>query len=112
MGREKTKARNSGPPIGEAVLCDLTLYVAGTSPRSLQAIKNVKRLCERQFPGRYKLRIIDIYQQPHEAREAQIVVVPTLIRNRPTPRRLFIGDMAVETDIAGGTGGSQAEVIG
>jgi len=72
----------------------LRLYVAGMSPRSIQAIENVKRLCEENMPGRYQLDIIDIYQQPIFAKEGQIVAAPTLIKELPPPISKMIGDMS------------------
>ncbi len=43
---------------------DLRLYVAGMDPKSVQAIDNIKRVCEEYLPGRYQLEVIDIYQYP------------------------------------------------
>jgi circadian clock protein KaiB len=40
----------------------LRLYVSGTSPRSGQAIANVRLLCDEFLFGRYDLEVIDIYQ--------------------------------------------------
>lgn len=72
----------------------LRLYVTGATPRSLRAIQSIKRLCEEHLEGRYKLQVIDIYQQPTLAKGDQIVAVPTLIKQLPSPLRKFIGDMA------------------
>jgi circadian clock protein KaiB len=72
----------------------LTLYVTGMRPRSQQAIENVRRLCEEHLAGRYQLQIIDIYQQPAFAQEAQIVAAPTLVKSLPPPLRRIIGDMS------------------
>ena len=72
----------------------LRLYVTGITPKSQQAIANVKRICEEHLKGRYELEIIDIYQQPALARGEQIVATPTLIKKIPVPLRRFIGDMA------------------
>ncbi len=101
MMRPNPKSPGRSEPPDDVVFCELSLYVAGTSSRSLRTIRNVKRVCERQFPGRYKLRIVDIYQQPEEAAAGQIVAVPTLVRNQPEPKRIFIGDMAREADVSG-----------
>lgn len=72
----------------------LRLYVSGMSPNSVQAIENVRKLCNEHLAGRYDLEIIDIYQQPSAAREGQIVAAPTLIKELPLPLRKFIGDMS------------------
>jgi circadian clock protein KaiB len=72
----------------------LRLYVTGATPKSLRAIQNIKQLCDEHLQGRYRLEVVDIYQQPTLAKGDQIVAVPTLIKHLPTPLRKFIGDMA------------------
>ena len=72
----------------------LRLYVAGTTPRSLMAVSNIKKICEEHLQGRYDLEVIDIYQQPTLAKGEQIIAAPTLIKKLPLPLRKFIGDMA------------------
>ncbi|HWQ18166.1 MAG TPA: circadian clock KaiB family protein [Methanotrichaceae archaeon] len=72
----------------------LHLYVAGMGPKSIQAIENIKAICEEYLPGRYELEIIDVYQQPVLAKEGQIVAAPTLIKELPPPLRKLIGSMA------------------
>jgi circadian clock protein KaiB len=72
----------------------LKLYVAGGSPKSVNAIANIKKLCEATLQGRYVLEVIDLYQQPQLAQGEQIIVVPTLIRKLPPPLRRIIGDMS------------------
>lgn len=72
----------------------LTLYVTGMRPRSQRAIENIRQLCDEHLAGRYDLQIIDIYQQPALAEDAQIVAAPTLIKSLPPPLRRIIGDMS------------------
>jgi circadian clock protein KaiB len=81
------------------VLC---LYIAGLTPRSTLAVERIRAICERYLAGRYELTVIDLYLHPEAARQAQIVVVPTLVRQIPLPMRLFIGDMADEKRILSG----------
>jgi circadian clock protein KaiB len=72
----------------------LRLYVAGMGPKSVQAIDNIKRICEEYLPGKYQLEVIDIYQSPIFAKDSQIVAAPTLIKELPAPMRKLIGSMA------------------
>ena len=72
----------------------LRLYVTGMTPRSTQAIRSIKGICEEHLNGRYDLEVIDIYQQPSLAKGEQIIATPTLIKKLPLPLRKFIGDMA------------------
>jgi circadian clock protein KaiB len=79
---------------GEAQAFVLRLYVSGSSPRSIHAVKNMHAICERHLEGRYRLDVIDIYQQPALAAAAQIVVTPTLVKEAPAPVRLLVGTLA------------------
>src|SRR5256885_13833829 len=72
----------------------LRLYVTGTTPKSIRAITNIKRICEEHLKGRYTLEVVDLYQQPILAKGEQIIADPTLIKSMPLPLRKFIGDMA------------------
>ena len=71
----------------------LTLYVTGTSRRSIQSIEAIKSLCEQHLPGRYDLEVVDLYQQPRKAKDDQIFAAPTLIKKLPPPYRRLIGDL-------------------
>jgi circadian clock protein KaiB len=73
---------------------ELRLYVSGCTPKSARAIADFQRLCQEHLPGRCDVEIIDIYQQPERAVEAQIVAVPTLIKSAPGPLRRLIGSLA------------------
>jgi circadian clock protein KaiB len=64
------------------------------TPKSTQAISNIKKICEEYLKGRYDLQVIDIYQQPALAKGEQIIAAPTLIKKLPLPLRRFIGDMS------------------
>jgi circadian clock protein KaiB len=72
----------------------LRLYVAGQTPRSLRAVANIQRICAEQLQGKYRLEVIDLYQQPQLAKGEQIVAVPALIKRLPEPLRMIIGDMS------------------
>ncbi|PKN62990.1 MAG: circadian clock protein KaiB [Deltaproteobacteria bacterium HGW-Deltaproteobacteria-15] len=80
----------------------LRLYVAGTAPRSKEAIRSVTEICEENLAGRYDLQVIDLYEQPALAKSEQIVAVPTLIKKRPEPMRKLIGSMADKEKILAG----------
>lgn len=77
----------------------LRLYVSGATPRSTNAIANLKAICERELAGRYDLEVVDIYQQPELVKKEQIVAVPTLIKMLPLPIRCLIGDLSEEDKV-------------
>ena len=70
------------------------LFVAGSSPVSVRAITNIKRICEEHLKGRYELDIVDINQQPSRAFDEQLLAAPTLIKKLPVPVRRVIGDLS------------------
>ncbi|MDQ1425111.1 MAG: circadian clock protein KaiB [Acidimicrobiaceae bacterium] len=72
----------------------LRLYVAGQSPKSLQAITNLTNLCNEHLAGRYEIEIIDLVDDPSLAQSDDILAIPTLIRRLPSPIRRVIGDMS------------------
>ena len=73
---------------------ELRLYTAGQTPKSLAAIKNLKRVCEEHFAGRYEIEIVDLLKNPRLAKDDQIVAIPTLVRKLPEPVRKIIGDLS------------------
>ena len=72
----------------------LRLFVTGSTPRSLEAIRNIRAICDRELKGRYELEVVDIYQHPELAKPEQIVVAPTLVKKLPPPFRRIIGDLS------------------
>ena len=72
----------------------LRLYITGMTRRSMQAVGNIRKICEEHLQGRYDLEVIDIHQQPTLAEGEQIIAAPTLIKKLPLPLRRFIGDMS------------------
>ena len=73
---------------------NLRLYVAGQTPRSLTALANLKRFCEEYLADRYSLEVIDLLENPQLARGDQILAIPTLVRQLPSPIRKIIGDLS------------------
>ena len=97
----RTKLRNATEAFEDTVKAGplrrakyiLRLYVTGSSARSLNAVRNLQKICEEHLPD-YDLEVIDIYKDPAAAREAQIIAAPTLIKKLPTPLRRFVGDLS------------------
>ena len=82
----------------------LKLFVSGSTPHSLVAIENIRRICDAYLSGRYHLQVFDIYQQPECARREQIVAAPTLIKEFPVPLQRFVGDLSDEKKVLVGLG--------
>ena len=73
---------------------NLRLYIAGQTPKSVTALANLKKICEEHMQGQYRIEIIDLMENPHLARQDQIVAIPTLVRELPQPIRRIIGDLS------------------
>ena len=72
----------------------LRLYVAGQTPKSLLAFRNLKVICEAHLQGRYEIEVIDLRANPQLAQGDQILALPTLVRRLPEPIKKIIGDLS------------------
>lgn len=88
----------SGPgadaPASPGETWELRLYVAGGSPQCLNAIENVRHVCEQYLHGRYHIDVVDLLGNQRLAAYEQILVVPTLVRQLPSPIRKIVGDLS------------------
>lgn len=82
----------------------LQLYVSGMSPRSMQAISDLRRFVADQPAHRYDIEIVDIYQQPERAAAARVIAAPTLVKALPAPARRLIGSLADAAQVLRGLG--------
>jgi circadian clock protein KaiB len=80
----------------------LKLYVTDHTLRSRQALIQLRKLCDEQFPGEYELEVIDVIERPDEAAAQRILATPTVIRELPHPMRRIIGDLADMDKVLGG----------
>jgi circadian clock protein KaiB len=98
----KRKPDRAEPPDDAADQWSLRLYVAGQTPKSLAALKNLKSVCQQHLAGRYDIEVIDLLVNPRLAKDHQIVAIPTLVRKLPVPIRKLIGDLSdVEQTLVG-----------
>lgn len=72
----------------------LRLYVAGNTARSERAIASLKRLCERELGGQYRVEVVDVLQDPSAAEREKVLATPTVIKELPPPVRRVIGDLS------------------
>ena len=73
---------------------ELRLYVAGQTPRCVEAFRHLQQLCEEHLEGRYSIEVIDLLKNPTLAAGDQIIAIPTLVRKLPTPMKKIIGDLS------------------
>jgi len=73
---------------------ELRLYIAGLSPNSVAAIANLKKICEDQLKGKYRVEVVDLLEKPQLAKGDQIIAIPTLVRRLPPPVKKIIGNLS------------------
>ncbi|MCP9749884.1 circadian clock protein KaiB [Ferruginibacter sp. HRS2-29] len=72
----------------------LKLYIAGKTPKSVTALRNLEKYCEEYLKGQYKIEVVDLLLKPQLAEGDQIFAVPTLVKKVPEPIRKIIGDLS------------------
>lgn len=72
----------------------LRLYVAGKTARSEQAIADLKRMCEQELGGVYRVEVTDVLEDPAAAKREKVLATPTVIKELPLPVRRVIGDLS------------------
>jgi len=92
-GTSKPRAARRKPP-GATVEWELRLYIAGETAKCMAAFSNLRALCEEHLEGRYRIEVIDLLKNPQLARGDQILAIPTLVRQLPTPIKKIIGDLS------------------
>lgn len=78
---------------------ELRLYIAGQTPNSVLALKNITKYCKENLKGKYIIEVIDLLENPQLAESDQIFAIPTLVRKVPEPLRKIIGDLSNEDKV-------------
>ncbi len=78
---------------------ELRLYIAGQTPKSVLALKNITKYCQEHLSGQYTIEIVDLLKNPQLAEGDQIFAIPTLVRKFPEPLRKIIGDLSNEEKV-------------
>ncbi len=78
---------------------ELRLYIAGQTPRSVTALRNITKYCKEHLEGKYSIEVIDLLKNPQLAEGDQIFAIPTLVRKVPEPIRKIIGDLSNEEKV-------------
>jgi circadian clock protein KaiB len=89
-GRRREGGRAAGAS-GETYV--FRLFVAGNEPNSVQARKNLARLCEEHLKGRYKIETVDVLEDTDSGLKNHVLVTPTLILLKPRPKVTVLGNL-------------------
>ena len=87
-------------------LWELRLYVAGQTPNCVKAFKNLKKICENELNGHYRIEVIDLLVNPELGKGDEIVAIPTLVRNLPVPVKK---NYRISSRYRTGTGGAGSQ---
>jgi circadian clock protein KaiB len=74
------------------------VYVAGQKGRSRWAVENLKKICDKELPGQYKIEVVDVSKNPRAAIENNLTALPAVFRTLPAPVRKFVGNWANENN--------------
>jgi len=69
------------------------------SVKSINAVENFGRICDKHLQGKFELEIIDINKDKQQAINYQIIALPTLMRISPAPTRTILGDLSDEEKV-------------
>ncbi len=72
----------------------LRLYIAGATPNSARAEKNLQiALAASPEAAGLALTVIDVFKEGRRALADEVIVTPTLIANGPNGRQVLMGDL-------------------
>ncbi|HXR97759.1 MAG TPA: circadian clock KaiB family protein [Terriglobales bacterium] len=95
VGKKTSSSRKRVPSKGVAAeFWQLRLYIAGQTPNSVAAVANLRKICEDQLKGQYRIEVIDLLEKPQLAKGDQIIAIPTLVRRLPPPIKKIIGNLS------------------
>lgn len=70
----------------------------------MEAIENIKQLCDVHLKDAFELEIVDLYKNPEVATESQIVFSPSLIKKLPLPKKVLVGNFSKAEKVIKGLG--------
>jgi len=71
----------------------IRLFIAGESPNSLAAQRNLQRVLKANPSLSAELEIVDVLKEPELGLRANVLVTPTLVKLTPPGERRIIGNL-------------------
>jgi circadian clock protein KaiB len=72
----------------------MVLYIAEGGPNSVQALSNLRAICDEHLAANYRLEIVDILQSPQRAQADGVVLTPSLTKVSPAPAAKIVGNLS------------------
>jgi len=70
----------------------LLLFVVSNTPRSMQAIENLRRVLGDVADRSFELEIVNVFEDPERALAERVLVTPTLLA--PASSQRIVGDLS------------------
>ena len=83
----------------DTTLVTFRLYIAGGAPNSLEALANLKSICDEYLPDCHQIETIDVLQDPLRAVSDGVFVTPMLIKVSPGPMRQLMGNLSARASV-------------
>lgn len=72
---------------------ELLLFVAGQETNSNLARQNLEAFCREELDDRYRLQVIDVFEDHRPALEHRVLVTPCLVMVAPLPTAMIAGTL-------------------
>lgn len=82
----------------------LKLFICGHTDVSDQAVVNLTRFMKERGDVHFELTIIDVLDRPELAELHGIIATPSLYKEYPLPRQVFVGDLSETKQIKAALG--------
>ena len=92
MSRKKVDLAGADPSLETLVV--MVLYIAEGGPNSVQAVANLRAICDEHLAANYRLEIVDILQSPQRAQADGVVLTPSLTKVSPAPAAKIVGNLS------------------
>lgn len=80
------------------------LFVADDEPHSRAATDNLRAICEKHFPGRHEIEVVDVFKHADAALKRNIFVTPALLKVRPPPQTTIYGNLSEKEKVLAALG--------
>lgn len=75
-------------------IVEFRLYVVGDLPYSRRAIANLQAYCEENLPGRHRIEVLDVFEEPERALADRIMLTPQLVVVSAGRAHYIVGDLS------------------
>ncbi len=93
MSRSQKARLGHFPPLACIATYRFRLFIAGDTPNSVQARRNLESLCRTHMPNSHDIEVVDVFQEPARALSEGIFMTPMLVKLAPGPVLSVVGTL-------------------